>query len=110
MSSASLVESPPHPTPALPPGPSLPAPIQLFRWLTRPIPFMEECARKYGDCFTIRFPSGPGTLVFFSNPDAVKEIFTSDPEQLRAGEANVIVRPLLGDYSLYIARWRTSSA
>ncbi len=102
MSSASLVESPPHPTPALPPGPSLPAPIQLFRWLTRPIPFMEECARKYGDCFTIRFPSGPGTLVFFSNPDAVKEIFTSDPEQLRAGEANVIVRPLLGDYSLIL--------
>lgn len=102
MSSASLVESSPHATPALPPGPSLPAPIQLFRWLTRPIPFMEECVRKYGDCFTIRFPTSPDPLVFFSNPDAVKEIFTSDPEQLRAGEANVIVRPLLGDYSLLL--------
>jgi len=40
--------------------------------------------------------------VFFSNPDAVKEIFTSDPEQLRAGEANEIVRPLLGDHSLIL--------
>ena len=102
MSSASLVDSSPQLSPSLPPGPTAPAPVQLFRWLTRPIPFMEECARKYGDCFTIRFPSGPGTLVFFSNPDAVKEIFTGDPEQLRAGEANVIVRPLLGDHSLIL--------
>jgi cytochrome P450 len=63
---------------------------------------MEECARKYGDCFTIRFPTSPDPLVFFSDPDAVKEIFTGDPEQLRAGEANVIVRPFLGDYSLIV--------
>lgn len=102
MSSASLIESSPQATPSLPPGPSLPSAVQLFHWLTRPIPFMKECAQKYGDCFTIRFPFGPATMVFFSNPETVKEIFTSDPEQLRAGEANVIVRPLLGDHSLLL--------
>jgi cytochrome P450 len=63
---------------------------------------MEECAQKYGECFTIRFPTSPDPLVFFSTPEAVKEIFTSDPEQLRAGEANVVVRPLLGDNSLLL--------
>lgn len=102
MSSASLVESSPQVSPSLPPGPPVPSPVQLFRWLTRPIPFMEECARKYGECFTIRFPTSPDPLVFFSNPEVVKEIFTSDPEQLRAGEANMIVRPLLGEYSLIV--------
>ena len=102
MSSVSLVESSSHMTPSLPPGPTIPSFVQLFRWLTRPIPFMEECARKYGECFTLRFPTSPDPLVLFSNPEVVKEIFTSDPGQLRAGEANMIVRPLLGEHSLIV--------
>ncbi|MGE0826631.1 MAG: cytochrome P450 [Candidatus Binatia bacterium] len=102
MSSASFVGASSRTVPALPPGPRLPASLQLFRWLTRPTSFMEECARRYGDCFTVRFPFGRENIIFFSNPEAIKEIFTGDPEQLRAGEANVIVRPLLGDYSLLL--------
>lgn len=102
MQSASLVSSSPQSAPSLPPGPKQPAFLQILRWIRHPIAFMEECARRYGDCFTIRFPFGPGTLVFFSNPEAIKEIFTGDPDQLRAGEANVVVRPLLGQNSLLL--------
>src|SRR5262245_179822 len=102
MQSASLVNPSSHSAPSLPPGPKLPTFLQLFRWIRQPIPFMQECARRYGDCFTIRLPFCPGTLVFFSDPEAIKEIFTGDPDQLRAGEANVVVRPFLGQNSLLL--------
>ncbi len=85
----------------LPPGPKLPAILQLLHWIRRPIPFMEECTRRYGDCFTIRLLVAP-TIVFFSDPDTVKEIFTGNTEQLRAGEANVVLKPLLGQHSLLL--------
>lgn len=85
----------------LPPGPKLPALLQVLRWIRQPIGFMEECVRRYGDCFTLRFPSYP-PLVFFSDPEAVKEIFTGDPEQLRAGQANAVLESLLGPHSLLL--------
>jgi len=85
----------------LPLGPRLPGIVQLLNWIYRPIPFMEECARRYGDCFTVRFPGNP-PIVFFSNPEAVKEIFTGDPEKLPAGETRVILRPLVGQHSLLL--------
>lgn len=85
----------------LPPGPKLPSALQFFNWVYRPIPFMEACARRYGDCFTVRFPT-VSPLVLFSHPQAVKEIFTGDPEKLRAGETRQLLRPLVGDYSLLL--------
>jgi cytochrome P450 len=85
----------------LPPGPPAPKLVQVFRWLRRPIPFLEQCARRYGDTFTFRFPANP-PIVIFSHPDAVKEIFTASPDDLRAGEANVVVEPLLGKNSLLL--------
>ena len=85
----------------VPPGPRLPAIVQLFNWLYQPIPFMEGCARRYGDCFTVRFPGNP-PLVFFTDPEAVREIFTGDPERLPAGETRIILRPLVGQHSLLL--------
>jgi cytochrome P450 len=63
---------------------------------------MEECARQFGDCFTVRFPIAGQRIVFFSDPVAIKEIFTGDAENFRAGEANAIVRPVLGNNSLLV--------
>ncbi|MGE0679803.1 MAG: cytochrome P450 [Candidatus Binatia bacterium] len=84
-----------------PSGPRLPAALQLLSWLYRPIPFMEQCARRYGDCFTLRFPANP-PLVFFSSPEAVKDIFTGDPEKLPAGRTRAIVQPLVGQHSVLV--------
>jgi unspecific monooxygenase len=81
----------------LPPGPqSLPA-FQLLRWLLRPVEFLEECARLYGDAFTLRFAGFP-PLVFLSEPGAVQKIFRASPSQLRSG--NVSVQILVGEHSL----------
>jgi cytochrome P450 len=56
---------------------------------------LEDCSRRYGDVFTIRFP-GFDPLVLFGHPAAIKAIFTADPEDLRAGEANVVLEPFVG--------------
>jgi cytochrome P450 len=85
----------------LPPGPSMPGIVQAFHLWRRPLPFMDECTRRFGDCFTIRIPS-LATDVFFSDPEAVREIFTADVDDARAGEANTVVEPLLGTRSLLL--------
>jgi cytochrome P450 len=88
-------------TQTLPAGPKLPAGLQLLNWIYRPIAFMESCARRYGDCFVVRFPMNP-PLVFFSAPEAIKDIFTGDPEKLPAGETRAILRPLVGQHSVLV--------
>ena len=59
----------------LPPGPRLPAVLQTVQWVRRPEQFLERCRDRHGDPFTLRFP-GLGTFVFFSEPSAIREIFT----------------------------------
>ena len=97
-----LIEPSSSPAPSPPPGPRQWPMFQLLRWIRQPIPFMEECARQFGDCFTVRFPIAGQRIVFFSDPVAIKEIFTGDAENFRAGEANAIVRPVLGNNSLLV--------
>jgi cytochrome P450 len=87
--------------PALPPGPSAPGPLQTLRWLARPAAMLEDCARRYGDMFAIRI-AHEGTWVFVTHPDAVKQVFTGDPRLLHAGEANVVLLPLLGTQSVLL--------
>lgn len=86
---------------ALPPGPTDHPALQLARWIRAPIPFMYECARKYGDAFTVRFPR-MGPIVMFSSPAAIKDIFTTDPEEAHAGEANLVLKSILGENSLLL--------
>src|SRR5262249_19288913 len=67
---------------SLPPGPGIPRVLQLLQWVRRPLPFMEECARAYGDCFTIGFPGLPGapsrsrrpSIVSFPPPRPTREL------------------------------------
>jgi len=85
----------------LPPGPDAPPLFQALRWVQWPLPLMDECAARYGDVFTLRLPQSP-PIVMFSHPDAVKTIFTGDEEDLRAGEANFRLEPILGRQSLLL--------
>jgi len=85
----------------LPPGPRTPRPLQTARWIARPAAFMDEAARRYGDMFTLRI-THEGTWVFVSHPDAVKQVFTGDPRLLHAGEANIVLLPVLGGNSVLL--------
>jgi cytochrome P450 len=57
---------------------------------------MNKSRREYGDVFTVRFAS-VGRVIFVSDPALIKQIFTASPDQLRAGEANWPLIPVLGE-------------
>jgi cytochrome P450 len=85
----------------LPPGPPAPRPLQTVRWIFRPGAMLEDCRRRYGDMFTLRI-AHEGIWVFLAHPDAVKQVFTGDPRVLHAGEANVVLLPMLGHHSVLL--------
>jgi cytochrome P450 family 135 len=85
----------------LPPGPRMPSPLQTVGWLTRPLPFLERCRDRYGDAFTLRI-AHEGAWVLLSDPEAVKQVFTGDPRLLHAGEANVVLLPVVGSSSVLL--------
>jgi len=85
----------------LPPGPRYPLALQTLGWIARPGPFMERCRDRYGDAFTLRILN-EGTWVMLSDPAAIKQVFTGDPKLLHAGEANGILRPILGPNSVLL--------
>jgi cytochrome P450 family 135 len=73
----------------------------MWEWIARPVPFLERCNRRYGEMFTVRFPIAK--IVFLSNPETIKEIFTGDPDVLHAGEANATpLEPLMGKNSVLL--------
>jgi cytochrome P450 len=79
----------------------MPRVLQAVGWRLRPGPLLERCRARYGDAFTLH-PVPRETAVVLSHPDAVKEVFTGDPRLLHAGEANVILLPLLGRHSVLL--------
>jgi cytochrome P450 len=70
-------------------------------WVARTGPFLERCRRRYGDVFSVRIAQ-EGTWVMLANPDHVRQVFTGDPKMFHAGEANAILRPVLGDNSVLL--------
>ena len=84
----------------LPDGPQSHPMVQTLQWLTNPLEYMEACARRYGDIFTLRIGPVFKPQVFISNPEAIQQIFTTDPKQLDSGEPAGVGSPLLGRQSM----------
>ena len=85
----------------LPPGPADPPIVQALRWVYSPISLMKSCEGRFGPWFTLRFPRNL-TVVFTSQPEAVRDVFAGDPDKLFAGEGNIVFKPLLGADSLMV--------
>lgn len=85
----------------LPPGPPLPTLVQSvllrFFWPR----FLTACERRYGKAFTVKVTS-LGPVVFLADPHDIKGVFAGGPNAFRAGEANAVLRGLLGDSSLLV--------
>ncbi len=86
---------------ALPPGPSAPAVVNTVRFMRRPLELLARWHARYGDLFTVRL-TGFGTGVYVVDPDAIRELFTGDQSDLRAGEANSFMEPVLGPHSVLV--------
>jgi cytochrome P450 len=85
----------------MPPGPRLPRFFQTLGFVFFPATFIEGCRRRYGNVVTM------GTLfdsrfVMLFDPESVKQLFRGSPEQLRAGEANAPLGPVLGERSVLL--------
>jgi cytochrome P450 family 135 len=89
------------PLTALPPGSSQAPLLQTLEWVRNPLGMLEECRREYGDSFTLRLAGMP-PMVMLADPEAVREVFTGDPEVLRSGEANALLSAALGPGSLLV--------
>lgn len=74
----------------------------MVKWVRTPLPWLDELAGRYGNVFTMTLPRLQAPLVVFAEPTAIREIFTGDPLSLNAGQANVILRPVLGKDSLLL--------
>ncbi|HWH45972.1 MAG TPA: cytochrome P450 [Thermoleophilaceae bacterium] len=85
----------------LPPGPRLPRVVQTLGFMLAPAPFIDGCRRRYGDVVTFRTLFDPGFVMLF-HPDAVRQVFRGPPTVLRAGEANAVLRPVVGARSLLL--------
>jgi cytochrome P450 family 135 len=85
---------------AKPPGPRGPAALQGFRYARDPLGFFVRLQRRYGDVFTVSFPYFRH-IVYVADPSTVKRVFTGDPAQFHAGEANAtVLEPALGPNSV----------
>jgi len=80
-------------------GPKAPSFVQLIKWILGPLTFMEENAKRYGESFEVDLTR---KLVFLSNPKAIQTIFATNPKQFDSGKENNILRPIVGDYSLFL--------
>ena len=86
---------------ALPPGPRTPALLTLLNFGRRPVEMLRRWRERYGYVFTVRM-SGFGVGVYVADPDAIREMFTGDQSDLRAGEANSFMEPILGPSSVLV--------
>lgn len=84
----------------LPPGSTLPSIAQILRLIADPTGFLDDCARRYGDPFTLRVLGKEPPVVFFSDPDAIEAIFTKLSDRLELGKITHVFRPLVGNESL----------
>src|SRR5215211_1935306 len=85
----------------LPPGPRLPRWLQTAGFIFAPGPWIEACRRRYGDVVTFRSLFDPGFVMVFE-PALVKQVFRGSPERLRAGEANAVLGPVVGERSVLL--------
>ncbi|MEW6491881.1 MAG: cytochrome P450 [Cyanobacteriota bacterium] len=88
----------------LPNGPRTLRFLRTFRMLKlifRPLDYLNNYAQRYGDIFKIGGEKSP-PFVYVSNPEAIKEIFTADPDEFEIGRGDRILRFLLGENSLIV--------
>ena len=86
---------------ALPPGPVSHPVFQTLRWFYRPLPYLEDCRRQFGETFSVRFIGFKTPMVMFSDPEAVKATYTNRENGLPPGR-NLVLEPLLGARSVLL--------
>jgi len=85
----------------LPPEPDSSPLMQTLRWSFRPLAFMRECRRRYGDAFSVRFVGFERPMVLISDPAAIRALYTESANGLPPGR-NIVLEPILGPRSVLL--------
>lgn len=85
----------------LPNGPTMPVFLRLIKFITQPTQYLDEFSQIYGDTFTV-WGRQNTPIVYFSQPQALQQIFNADASKLEAGRGNRGLKFLLGDNSLVL--------
>ncbi len=85
----------------LPPGPTQAPLVQTARWLLRPISFLEECRRRYGDTFSVSFLGFRTPMVMLSDPEAIRALYAEPAHGLPPGRT-LALRPIMGARSVLL--------
>jgi cytochrome P450 family 135 len=88
-------------TAQLPPGPRGPALIQTVIWAQNAMRVFDRCRARYGPTFTLKLLV-PGPTVFVSSPAPAKIALAADPSVFTSGEANLMMKPVLGPHSVVV--------
>jgi cytochrome P450 len=86
---------------ALPAGPTESPILQTARWVARPIRFLEDCRRRYGDAFSVMFQGFRTPLVMVSNPEVIRALYGDRRHRLPPGRT-ITLQPLVGPRSLLL--------
>ncbi|HET7121193.1 MAG TPA: cytochrome P450 [Solirubrobacterales bacterium] len=84
-----------------PPEVQAPPLFQTLRWAFRPIAFLEDCRRRYGDAFGVRFVGFSRPMVLISDPAAIKALYQERSHGLPPGR-DIVLKPILGSKSLLL--------
>lgn len=87
----------------LPDGPQMPRWLRMIKFISQPLKYVDDFAQTYGDTFTIRSNRSDNHLVYFSQPQALEQIFTADSRHFEVGRGNIGLKFLLGDRSFMLA-------
>ncbi len=85
----------------LPPGPAAAPTLQTLRWLLRPITFLEDCRRRFGDAFSVTFFGFQTPMVMLSDPEAIRALYTERANALPPGRTFAL-RPIMGARSVLL--------
>ena len=88
--------------PGIPDGPKMPAWRMTWKFLRDRSGIIPTYHREFGDTFSLRLLPGNRTLVVFSDPADIKEVFAADPSQFHAGKGNEILKPVMGEHSVLL--------
>ena len=83
----------------LPDGPQTPQFLRMLKLIFRPLDYLDQYSQRYGDIFKVGGEKSP-PFVYVGNPEAVKQIFTADPEQFASGRGNGVLKYMLGENSI----------
>ena len=85
------------------PGPRSPRLMQGFAYFRKPLALLDDCAKRFGNCFTLRVPTLPD-MVYVSDPDVISEIFARDgTDAIETGSIFAsVMAPVVGAHSMLV--------